>query len=215
MFTRRCWDVTTTNSGGSFSYNLPPDSTTNATSFVDWGTPGADIGASNFVPFTLAFCPTTDLAFSDDIFNLFREYQVRQCRFTVSSLMGDSNIANVPMPEILVAPDPTTIGFPAGPSSMLAYAGCRRRVISNRSDFVFNVAPRMHVEVTGLDPVTQLPIVVPVYNNDTRDLWVMSNSVAPDFRGFAGMIRNYATNAGPSFELRFSLIVTIAARRTR
>jgi hypothetical protein len=213
LFNRRCWDITTSNSGGSFSVHLPPDASLGASAFLTFGTPATDIGATNYIPFCLDLLPDTDLSDFNAIRTFFREYQVRGVNVTISALNSDvwSASTGCALPEVISAIDPTAAVPPAGPSTVLAFENCRTRTISQEHSMSIKCAPRLSI---GAETLGTPAIQPAVYNDRTNDFWVDTQiAAAPAYSGITGVIRNYATNAGASPSLRMTCQVVIAARR--
>jgi hypothetical protein len=213
MFNRRCWDITTSNSGGSFTVSLPPDSPAGSGAFLTFAGPSTDIGATSFIPFCFDLLVDTDLSDFASIRAFFREFQVRGVTITFQSLNSDvwSASTGCALPEVLTAVDPTAAVPPAGPSIVLAYENCRVKTISQEHSSTLKFAPRLSI---GAETLGTPAIQPSVYNDRTNDLWVQSQDAhMPAYSGAVGVIRNYATNAGASPALRITCQVTIAARR--
>jgi hypothetical protein len=216
VFTRRCWDVTTTNSGGSFQTALPPDAIGGSTSFITFNTTTSDVFSTQMVGFVFDFAVDTDLALGASVLNLFTEYQVRAARITVSALTSDtySSSNGCTLPELLWAVDPTGNLTPPGPSALLALEGAKRCTISNERSAVISFRPRlaMGVSVNGGGVFTNLAEAA--YNDRANDIWCYSDTPnAPNHAGVLGFMRNLATSVGNAPLLRWECEVTIAARR--
>lgn len=211
-FNRRCWELTVTNSAGSFVVALPPDAGAGASSFLNFGTPATDYGAADYVPFAFLLSDDNIIGFSD-VLSFFREFQIQSAAITFSSLTSDtwSATTGCPLLEVITAIDPTAVGPAPGPSYVLEYANSRRSLISQERSLTVRFAPRFQMNVEGSAIVTPS-----AYNANSRDIWAMSNAVDfPQWTGLIGCIRNFANSPGVGPVLRVSCVLTFAARRIR
>jgi len=213
VFTRRTADLTLyTNAANAFTAALPPGFS--GPPFLVFGTPFADTPLPGIAPYCIGFALNLvidSLSQSNDILNMFTEYQIRGITLTFQTLMGDSYNATTAslLPEVLSALDPTTGTPPTSVPVVEAYSRTKRSTVSNARKYTFRVVPRPAVQLFGSALLTTY-----AYLDNTKDVWMLSNnSTSAPYYGCVGVIRNFPLVAGNGNAMRVSGQVTLAARR--
>jgi hypothetical protein len=128
IFQRRSADLTCYYTS-SFQAVTPPGFS--GSTFMAFGTPGADtLPGTSWIPFCLNFTIQC-LGQSNDILNMFTEYQVRALRIEFQTLMGDSYNpgTSAVLPEVVTAIDPTASSPPASIAVVEAYQNTSRTTL--------------------------------------------------------------------------------------
>jgi len=208
IFSRRSADLTCYYTS-SFQAVLPPGFS--GSTFFAFGTPGADtLPGTSWIPFCLNFTIQC-LGQSNDILNMFTEYQVRALRIEFQTLMGDSynpGTASV-LPEVVTAIDPTASNPPSSIAVVEAYQNTRRTTLTVERTHSVKVRPRPSVQLYASALATTY-----AFDDNVKDLWFLSNNVnSPPVYGVIGVLRNFQNvNAGGA-AVRISLTAQLACRR--